>query len=75
MKDEGIGAVTEDLDNVTTLEEAKSVSSDDALLMSMGKKPELRRGMVPFLLQDLAISGTDKNPQSTISGPCAPTRS
>lgn len=46
MKDEGINTVTEDLDHVTTLEDAKSVNSDDALLMSMGKKPELRRGTI-----------------------------
>jgi hypothetical protein len=45
MKDEPISAVTDDLTNITTLEEeAKSFNSDDALLMSMGKKPELRRG-------------------------------
>ena len=44
MKDEGIDTVMEDLTNITTLEDAKSINSDDALLMSMGKKPELRRG-------------------------------
>ncbi|OAL24488.1 hypothetical protein AYO20_10646 [Fonsecaea nubica] len=43
MKDETIEYVAEDLDATTTLEEAKSINSDDALLMSMGKKPELRR--------------------------------
>ena len=44
MKDDGIDTVTEDLGNVSTLEDAKSINSDDALLMSMGKKPELKRG-------------------------------
>ena len=44
MKDEAIGTVTEDLDHVGSLEDAKSINSDDALLMSMGKKPELKRG-------------------------------
>jgi hypothetical protein len=44
MKDDVVDTVTEDLGNVSTLEEAKSINSDDALLMSMGKKPELRRG-------------------------------
>jgi hypothetical protein len=46
MKDEKIDYVAEDLDTtMSALEEetAKSISSDDALLMSMGKKPELRR--------------------------------
>ncbi|EXJ58425.1 hypothetical protein A1O7_05850 [Cladophialophora yegresii CBS 114405] len=43
MKDTGFETVTEDLDNMATLEEAKSINSDDALLMSMGKKPELKR--------------------------------
>jgi hypothetical protein len=46
MKDMGIDTVTEDLDHAMSLEDAKSVNSDDALLMSMGKKPELKRGMV-----------------------------
>lgn len=31
------------IDKVSSLEEAISVNSDDALLLSMGKKPELRR--------------------------------
>jgi len=41
MKDEKTEYVTDDVDVVA--EEAKSVSSDDALLISMGKKPELKR--------------------------------
>ncbi|OAL27770.1 hypothetical protein AYO22_03312 [Fonsecaea multimorphosa] len=43
MMDSKVEYVAEDLDATTTLEDAKSVGSDDALLMSMGKKPELRR--------------------------------
>jgi hypothetical protein len=43
MTDEKIDYVGEDLAASPTLEDAKSVNSDDALLMSMGKKPELKR--------------------------------
>ena len=87
MKDEGIDTVIQDLDNVTTLEEAKSINSDDALLMSMGKKPELRRGKVsqhqPYMLIDvprLPYSGSFLFPtlistQSTTSGRYVHTKS
>lgn len=43
MGEEKTQYVSEDLDPSLSLEDAKSISSDDALLMSMGKKPELRR--------------------------------
>ena len=44
MKDGKFDVATEDLDTTLSVEEAaKSVSSDDALLMSMGKMPELKR--------------------------------
>ncbi len=45
-KIDAMAASATDLDQTmspTEMEEAKSVNSDDALLMSMGKKPELRR--------------------------------
>lgn len=40
--DQKLSTVTEEVGTVVT-EESTSVSSDDALVMSMGKKPELRR--------------------------------
>ena len=43
MKDEEIEYVAQDLNQTLSVEDAKSINSDDALLMSMGKKPELRR--------------------------------
>ena len=43
MGNEKVEFVAADLDTTVSLEEAKSISSDDALLMSMGKKPELKR--------------------------------
>jgi choline transport protein len=42
MKEDAIETVAEDAAS-GSLEDLKSVSSDDALLMSMGKKPELKR--------------------------------
>lgn len=43
MGNEDLKVVSDDLDPTISLEDVKSVSSDDALLMSMGKKPELKR--------------------------------
>jgi 3-dehydroquinate dehydratase len=78
MKDDKIGAMeasASDLDQtMSALEEAKSVNSDDALLMSMGKKPELRRVYNFWTRQYL----TTQCPCMTYSWglkQCAPTRS
>jgi hypothetical protein len=75
MKDQGgIDAVIEeDLGNVSTLEEAKSVNSDDALLMSMGKKPELRRGEcntipLPMPLHSILTRSSHPSPSSCLAG-------
>ncbi|KAK5213305.1 hypothetical protein LTR41_000884 [Exophiala xenobiotica] len=43
MKDEEIEYAAQDLNQTLSVDEAKSINSDDALLLSMGKKPELRR--------------------------------
>ena len=43
MKDEGIEYAAQDLNQTLSVDESKSINSDDALLLSMGKKPELRR--------------------------------
>jgi hypothetical protein len=43
MKDEEIEYEAQDLNQTLSVDEAKSINSDDALLLSMGKKPELRR--------------------------------
>lgn len=43
MKEEGVDVGSRDLDQTLFGEDAKSVNSDDALLLSMGKKPELQR--------------------------------
>lgn len=43
MGNDEIKTASEDLDPTMSLEDAKSINSDDALLMSMGKKPELKR--------------------------------
>jgi len=40
---ENIKVMADMLDKTSSLEETASVNSDDALLMSMGKKPELKR--------------------------------
>lgn len=40
---EDVQVLADTLDKTSSLEEAVSVNSDDALLMSMGKKPELKR--------------------------------
>ena len=44
MKVEGTGTAEEELSDVSILEEAKFLNSEDALLMSMDKKPDLKRG-------------------------------
>jgi choline transport protein len=41
-EDRSVSAMTEEIDTVIT-KDGTFVSSDDALLMSMGKKPELKR--------------------------------
>lgn len=43
MGNEVINIASDDLDPTMSIDDAKSVNSDDALLMSMGKKPELKR--------------------------------
>lgn len=43
MGNEVINVASDDLDPTMSIDDAKSVNSDDALLMSMGKKPELKR--------------------------------
>jgi len=43
MKDEEIEYAAQDLNQTLSVDESKSINSDDALLLSMGKKPELRR--------------------------------
>lgn len=43
MEDKKTNCVAEDLTATVSVEEAKSINSDDALLMAMGKKPELKR--------------------------------
>lgn len=44
MKDDTIESAVADVDTASgSVEDLKSITSDDALLMSMGKKPELKR--------------------------------